>query len=155
MAKGPTVNFSAAENRDFAQQNTEQAMRISNYGMNLMREVAEQNLNQSKVVLESLLMITRKAIDDIDHQSSDFRQRSMLLAEETFSNAFDFAYKLVRATEPKELARVQSEFVSRQAQAFAEQAKELGQSIVQGANEMARATNEGAAEASRRRSEAA
>jgi hypothetical protein len=54
--------------------------------MNWMREIAEQNLNQSRVILENLLTITRKAVDDTDHQSSEFRRQSMLLAEATLSN---------------------------------------------------------------------
>jgi hypothetical protein len=44
MAKGAT---------DFAQQNTERAMQATTHGMNWMREVAEQNLSQSKAALES------------------------------------------------------------------------------------------------------
>jgi len=146
MAKGPG---------DFAQQNTERAVQATNYGMNWMREIAEQNLNQSKAALEGLLMITRKAVDDIDHQASVVRERSLLLAEETLSNTFDFAQKLVRMREPQELAQLQSEFVSRQAQILGDQTKELGQSIMRGANEMAKTTLAGAAEPARRRSEAA
>jgi hypothetical protein len=146
MAKGPSR---------FAGQNSEEAMQVTNYGMNWMREIAEQNLNQSRVLLEGLLTITRKAIDDIDHQSSEFRHRSMLLAEETLSNAFDFAHKAVRAREPQEIAQLQSEFASRQAQTIIDQGKELGQSIMQKTNEMAKTTNQVAAEASRGRFEAA
>ena len=86
MAKNPT---------DFAQQNTERVVQVTNYGMNRMLEMAEQNLNQSKAALEGLLMITRKAVDGIDHQASLIRERSMFLAEETLSNAFDFAQKLM------------------------------------------------------------
>jgi len=145
MAKNPT---------DFAQQNTERAVQATNYGMNWMREIAEQNLNQSKAALEGLLIITQKAVDGIDHQASVIRERSMFLAEETLSNAFDFAQKLVRMREPHELAQLQSEFVSRQAQVLGDQTKELGQSIMQGANEVAKSTIQGAAESSRRRSEA-
>src|SRR5947209_5414696 len=119
MAKNPT---------DFAQQNTERAVQVTNFGMNWMLEIAEQNLNQSKAALEGLLMITRKAVDGIDHQASVVRERSLLLAEETLSNTFDFAQKLVRIREPQELAQLQSEFVSRQAQVLGDQTKELGQS---------------------------
>ena len=144
MAKGAT---------DFAQQNTERAMQATTYGMNLM--VTEQNLSQSKAALEGLLMITRKAVDDIDHQASVVRERSLLLAEETLSNTYDFAQKLVRMREPQELAQLQSEFVSRQAQVLGDQTKELGQSMMQGANEVANTTMQGVAESSRRRSEAA
>jgi len=146
MAKNPT---------DFAQQNTERAVQATNYGMNWMREIAEQNLNQSKAALEGLLMITRKAVDDIDHQASVVRERSLLLAEETLSNTFDFAQKLVRMREPQELAQLQSEFVSRQAQVLGDQTNELGQSMMQGADEVANTTMQGVAESSRRRSEAA
>jgi hypothetical protein len=144
MAKNPT---------DFAQQNTERAVQVTNYGMNWMLEIAEQNLNQSKAALEGLLMITRKAVDGIDHQASVVRERSLLLAEETLSNTFDFAQKLVRMREPQELAQLQSEFVRRQAQVLGDQ--KLGQSMMQGANEVANTTMQGVAESSRRRSEAA
>jgi len=111
MAKNPTR---------FAEQTTEEAMQGTMqgtiYGMNWMREIAEQNLDQTRMLLENLLAITRKAIDDIDHQSSEFHQRSLLVAEETLSNTFDFVHKLVRAREPRELAQLQTEFASRQAQ---------------------------------------
>ena len=145
----------AKSSTHFAQQNTERAVQATNYGMNWMREIAEQNLTQSKATLEGLLMITRKTVDDIDHQAAVIRAHSMGLVEETLSNTFDFAQKLVRIKEPQELPRLQSEFVSRQAQVFGDQAKELGESIMQGASELANTTFEGAAEASRSRSEAA
>ena len=146
MAKGPS---------DFAQQNTERAMQATNYGMNWMREIAEQNLTQSKAALEGLLMITRKAVDGMDEQASAIRERSLFLTEETLANTFDFVQKLLRMKEPQELPQLQSEFVSRQAQILGDQTKELGQSIMRGANEMAKTTLAGAAEPARRRSEAA
>jgi hypothetical protein len=145
MARNPT---------DFAHQNAERAVQATNYGMNWMREIAEQNLNQSKVAVESFLTITRKAIDGLDQQASAIRERSMALADETFQNTFDFAQKLVRLREPQELAQLQSEFVSRQAQVFGDQTRELGQKIMQGANDLAKSA-EGAVESTRRRSEAA
>ncbi len=145
MARNPT---------DFAHQNAERAVQATNYGMNWMREIAEQNLNQSKVAVESFLTITRKAIDGLDQQASAIRERSMALADETFQNTFDFAQKLVRLREPQELAQLQSEFISRQAQVFGDQTRELGQKIMQGANDLAKSA-EGAVESTRRRSEAA
>ena len=145
MARNPT---------DFAHQNAERAVQATIYGMNWMREIAEQNLNQSKATVESFLTITRKALDGLDQQASAVRERSMALAEETFQNTFDFAQKLVRLREPQELAQLQSEFVSRQAQVFGDQTRELGQKIMQGANDLAKSA-EGAVESTRRRSEAA
>src|SRR5262249_60191275 len=73
MAKGAT---------DFAQQNTERAMQATTHGMNWMREVAEQNLSQSKAALESLLMIARTAAKGMDEQAAGLRERAMFLAEE-------------------------------------------------------------------------
>jgi hypothetical protein len=145
MAKGPS---------DFAQQNTERAMQATNYGMNWMREIAEHNLTQSKAALEGVLMMTRKAADGIEEQTSALREHALLLARETLGNAFDFAHKALRMKDPSELAQLQSEFVSRQAQVLGDQTKELGQSIMRGANEMA-STTLTTAQAARTRSEAA
>ena len=50
----------------FAQQNTAQAMQATNW----VREIAEQNLNQSKAALEGFLTIARNAACSIDLQSS-------------------------------------------------------------------------------------
>jgi hypothetical protein len=146
MAKRPT---------DFAQQNTERAFEVTSYSLNWMREMAERNLNQSKAALEDLLTMTRKAVDDMDHQAAVIREHSISLMEETLSNTFEFAHKLVQMKEPQELAQLQSEFVSRQAQVVGDQTKELGQSIAQGASEAAKTAMREAAESSRRQSAAA
>jgi hypothetical protein len=120
-------------------------------GMNWMREIAEQNLDQSRILLENLLTIARKAVDDIDHQSSEFHRRSLLVAEETLSNTFDFVHKLVRAREPKELAQLHADFASRQTQTIVDQGKEL----MYRANEITKTTTQVAAVAARERFEAA
>src|SRR4051794_31369451 len=147
MAKGPTMKF--------PEPNAERAMQVANYGMDSMREMTEHSLNHSKALFEGILTTTRKTVENIDQQAREFRERSMSLAAETLSNTFDFAHNMVHAREPQELLQLQSEFISRQAQAVAEQSKELGQSIVQGAKEVGRTTSQGIADASRRGSEAA
>src|SRR6266516_939497 len=82
MAKGTT---------DFARQSTEQAVQATDW----MRAIAEQNLNQSKAACEGLLTIARNAVSGVDQQAAFIRD-SMLFAEETLENTFDFAHKLVR-----------------------------------------------------------
>jgi hypothetical protein len=139
---------------EFAERNTERAVQATNYGMDWLREVGEQNLDQSKTSVEALVIATRKAVDAFDQQTSAIVGRSMLAAEETLSNTFDFLHKLVRMKDPQELAQLQSEFVSRQAQVLADQTKEFGQTLMQGASEMAK-TTERTAETIRKRSEAA
>jgi hypothetical protein len=99
---------------DFAERNTERAIQATNYGMDWLREVAEQNLDHSKASVEALVIATRKAVDALDQQTSAILGRSMSAAEETLSNTFDFLHKLVRMKDPQGLAQLQSEFVSRQ-----------------------------------------
>ena len=137
MAKGTT---------DFAQQTTEQTVQTTDW----IRAIAEQNLNQSKAAFESLLTIARNAAGGVDQQAAFIRD-SMLFAEETLENTFDFGHKLVRMKEPQEFARIQTEFFGRQAQVLAGS----GQRILQDVNDVAKTTLEGAAESSRRRFEAA
>ena len=133
---------------DFAQQNTERAT-------DWVRAIAEQNLSQSRAAFEGLLTVARKAVRDADQQTAAICEHSMTFAEETLSNTFDFAHKLMHMKEPQELAQFQSEFVSRQAQLLGDQTKELGQAIMQGAHEAAKTAREAAAEPARKRSEAA
>jgi hypothetical protein len=115
-----------------------------------IRAIAEQNLNQSKAAFESLLTIARNAASGVDQQAA-FISDSILFAEETLENTFDFAHQLVRMKEPQELPGIQTEFVNRQAQVLAGS----GQRIMQDVNDVAKTTLEGAAESSRRRAEAA
>jgi len=98
----------ARNTMDFARQNTEQAT-------DWMRAIAEQNLNQSKAAFEGLLSVARNAVRDVDQQATVICEHSMSFAEETLSNTFDFAHKLLRMREPQEFAQIQGEFVSRQA----------------------------------------
>jgi hypothetical protein len=131
---------------DFAQQNTERAVQATDW----MRAIAEQNLKQSKAAFEDLLTIARNAVRGVDQQAA-FMHDSMLFAEETLENTFNFAHKLVRMKEPQEFAQIQTEFVSRQAQVLAGS----GQRIMQDVNDVAKTTLEEAAGSSRRLSEAA
>jgi hypothetical protein len=141
----------ARDTMNFAQQNTEHAVQATNW----MRAIAEQNLNQSKAAFEGLLTIARNAVRGVDHQAAAIREHSMLFAEETLTNTFDFAHKLVRMREPQEFAQIQTEFVSRQAQVLGGQTKELGERIMQGVDDAAKTALEGTTDlSSRRRSEA-
>jgi hypothetical protein len=130
----------ARNTTDFAQHNTERAVQATNW----MRTIAEQNLNQSKAALEGLLTFTRNALRSVDQQSSAICDHSIAVAEQTLSNSFDFARKVIRVKEPQELAQI----------LIGDQTKELGQRMTQGVQEVAKATQEGTEE-SRRRSEAA
>lgn len=122
-----------------------------NLGMDWFRQIAEHNLRQGRTSLEEFLGFTRKMVDDFGSQASAICEHSMSLSEETISNAFDYGAKLVRVREPLELPQVQIDLVSRQAQAIADQTKELNQKLVKAAEELANT----AAETARRHSKAA
>jgi hypothetical protein len=140
----------ARSTMDFAQQNTERAVQATNW----MRVIAEQNLNQSRAAFDGLLTVARNAVRSIDRQTCAIGEHSIAAAEQTLSNAFDFAQKVARIKEPQELVQIQSEFVTRQSQVLGDQAKELGQKMMEGVQEIEKATEAGTSE-SRRRSEAA
>jgi len=140
----------AKSTMDFAQQNTERAVQATNWVL----AIAEQNLNQSKAAFEGLLTIARNAVPSVHRQSSAICEHSIAAAEQTLSNAFDFAHKVIRIREPQELVQIHSDFVSRQAQVLGEQTKELGQRMMEGVQKIEKAIETEMAE-SRRRSEAA
>jgi hypothetical protein len=74
--------------------------------------------------------------ESLDRQATDISNRSMLIAA-TLSNAYDFAHKLVSVREPQQLATLQTEFVRRQAEIFADQMKDVSENMMQEATEVA------------------
>ena len=121
---------------ELAQQTTQRAIEATNFGVNWVREIAEHNLDYTKGAVESFLTVSRRAVDGLNQQGSVIREQSMFLAEKTLSNTLDFGNNLVRVREPRELIRLQSEYMTQQAQLLAEHTKKLEQSIVQTTNEM-------------------
>src|SRR5215471_19296874 len=109
----------------FAQQNAERMMESANFGFTWAREIAEQTLNQSKAALDGFLKASNKMAKDFESQSSTIREHTTALTEKALSNSVDFGRKCLRAKEPDELVQLQTEFVSQQAQMFAEQTREL------------------------------
>jgi len=147
MAKRPDTTNSRA----FADQSADQAMNAANFGANWFREIAEQGLNQSRAVLDGYLSISKKAVESVDRQTTDVSNRSMLIAEETLTNAYDFAHKLVSVREPQQLATLQTEFVRRQAEIFADQMKDVSENMRQETADVA-VTSMRVAQRSKRRS---
>jgi hypothetical protein len=62
------------------------------------------------------------------------------MAGDSVANTFDFAQRVLHAREPQELLQIHSEFIGRQAQSLADQAKELGEVIAKGAEAAGRET---------------
>jgi hypothetical protein len=117
------------EQSRFAQQNAERMIESANFGLTWTREFAEQTLNQSKAALDAFLKASNKIAKAFEGQSSAVREQTTVLTEKALSNSVDFGQKFLHAKEPDELVRLQTEFMSQQAQIFAEQTRELGQKI--------------------------
>ena len=110
------------------QQSSEAAMQVTKW----MRNMTDQLLDQSKTMWEDSLTTARQAFDGAEQQASEIRGRLLSLTESTLGNSFEFAHKVVQARSPQELLELESEFISRQAQLFAEQSKNLTESAMQG-----------------------
>ena len=133
MAKDTATNLS-----ETAERSVEQAAQVAASGMNWMRGLTEENLIGAELLLRGI-ETTRVAMDSINRHASELGQRSIATAEETLSNTFDFTDRLMRAKEPKEMAQLQSEFISRQTQCLADQAKEAGEIMMKSAREVVNA----------------
>lgn len=60
----------AKDATEFSQQNSERAMQAANLGMDWA--LAEQSLNQSKIVLDALFKATRKMTEEFENQTSGY-----------------------------------------------------------------------------------
>jgi hypothetical protein len=73
---------------------------------------------------------------EVGSQASVIYDHSIALTEETITNRIDLGHKLLRVTEPQEVAQFQSEFLSRQTREVADRTKQLGQAFLKGAEEL-------------------
>src|SRR5262249_48333594 len=116
---------------DLQHENMERALNGATIGANWMAELAQQNVKQGMAAVEGMLTIFRNAADGFGHRASAVRQQSVALAEEAMGNAAEFGNRMVHLKDPLEWAEVQSEFLSKQAQTFAEGQRKLSQSLIQ------------------------
>src|SRR5262245_16610597 len=95
---------------EFTHQNAERAFQAATVGMDWMREAAEQSLNQSQAVMQTLLALARKAGDGLNQQASAVHRSSLAMTEETFSNVFGLGQQIARVKDPQQLIQAQSDF---------------------------------------------
>src|SRR5262249_13749953 len=100
-----------------------------------MRHVAEQSIEQAKRAFDGFKGAAWKAVTAFEEQTTaahagawDMGRKAMEFAEQNVATSFEFAQDLLRAKDIQEVMRLQSEYVKAQIEAFAEQAKELGES---------------------------
>jgi hypothetical protein len=137
-----------------SERNAERTVQAVNHNVDWMRQLMEESLNQTRSMFEGFVMTARRTTQSFEQQTSEMRERSISLATEAFGNTMNFAQQAMRIREPQELFQLQSDFMSQQAQAFAEQSKLLTETMARGANEVGRMTSRNWTEASRKRAEA-
>ena len=144
----------ARDPAEFAQQSGERAAQAATFGLTWAREFTEESFNQGKHALDSFLRVSRKMTEDMQTQMSAIREHTTALTEQTLTNTMEYGQKLARAKEPQEIAQCQNEFMSRQAQAIADQTKVFGQKMQKAAQDFAQTASGAMNEAARRTADA-
>jgi phasin len=107
-----------------------------------MRALAEKSVEQAKQAFDGFMTAAHRTVSTLEGQAEAARQgakdvgaKAIDFAEQNIANSFDFAQKLVRAKDMKEMLELQASYVRTQMQMLAEQAKELGQAGSKAATE--------------------
>ena len=103
---------------------------------NEMRALAERNVEQAKLAFNNFMQAAQEAVSNLEKRveasqgsALDISNKAMSFAERNILSAFEFAQKIVQATDIQEMVRLQSLFVQSQMQALTEQAKDLGETV--------------------------
>jgi hypothetical protein len=144
----------AANPRDFARENIDRVTEAASSGANWMAQFSDFNLRQSMAALDSMLTMAHRAAEGFSQQAATMREHAVALAEQAVENTSEFSNRMVHLKDPLEWTQVQSEYLSRQARAFAEGNRKLGEALIREQGAMAgQAMEQGRAQA-RRASEA-
>ena len=105
-----------------------------------LREMAERNVEQTRVAYDQFLDMARKAQDMVADSSEsmarsarDIQMKAMRYAQNNVDASFDFASALAKAKDLKEYMEIQQRYTQRQMQAYADQAKDLSRMMAEAA----------------------
>jgi len=98
-----------------------------------MRAFVEKSVEQAKTAFDSFLSATQQAVNTAQSQAlstqggmREMGQLAMRFTERNIAASFEFAQKLLKAKDAKEIADLHAEYIKAQMQALADQAQELG-----------------------------
>jgi phasin len=99
-----------------------------------MRAFAEESVAQARKAFDSYITAASNAVTDLEgrtnaarHDALQIVHKCMDYAGANMSAAFEFTQKLARAKDGAEVIQLQTAFLTRQAEALFEQARNLGQ----------------------------
>lgn len=100
-----------------------------------IRSFAEQTMAQARQAVDGFIQAASQAMGQMHGQAqaaqggvTEITHKSMTYAEQHVAATFDFAQKLMRAKDPKEVMALQSDYLGKQMQVLSSQVQELGQS---------------------------
>jgi phasin len=103
-----------------------------------VRQAAENTLSQARQAVDQymreatrLYAAMEASADAAQSGTREVNRKAIGFAETNVNAAFDFAQQLVRAKDPKEIVRLQQEFLKRQVEQMSSQMKELGEQATQ------------------------
>ena len=101
-----------------------------------MRDMAEKSVEQARKAFEGFIGAAQKAVGQADSTAATMQtnaraigDKTVTFAEQNMRSAFDFAQKVVRASDMQEILALQVEYVRTQMAALQEQAKEFGTAV--------------------------
>jgi len=99
-----------------------------------MRAFAEKSVEQARQAFDGFMTAAHRTVTTMEGQAEaarkgakDISDRAIDFAEQNIASSFEFAQKLVRAKDVKEMLELQGTYVKTQMQVLAEQARELGE----------------------------
>lgn len=121
-----------------------------------MRDFAEKSVDQARKAMDGFMSAAQRAAEAVEGstntmQSSakDMTRRTLSFAEQNLHAAFDHAQRLVRAQDPTEAMRLQTEFVQSQFAALQAQMRDFGGLMQDAARQTAQTASNAAQSAAR------
>jgi phasin len=97
-----------------------------------MRALAEKSVEQAKQAFDIFISTAQHAVSTAENQAASVQvgvkevgELALGFAERNIASSFEFAQKLLRAKEPKDVMALHAEFVNSQIATLTDQAKEL------------------------------
>ena len=107
-----------------------------------VRNMAERSVEQARQAFDGFIAAAQQAVTAFEGQAEtarkgakDVTEKAMSFAQHNIASSFELAQQLIRAKDVQEVMKLQNEYITRQMQAFSEQARTLGESTSQAAQD--------------------
>jgi len=95
--------------------------------------ITAQTMDKTRVVVDNYFNFLQKTMSSYPWGGSDLGEKLKSFAEQNISASHDYARKLSHAKDVQDVIQIQTQFMQTQLNAFAEQAKKLGEAYVKAA----------------------